>query len=212
MYLSETLKDYIIDSNQDLHQSRLLRLPKPELYVIYPKGNENTPKELTLSNIYFGGEKSAIDVTVRVITDSNQGDILNQFVQFTRIYTEQYNKHRRSAAAIKETLRICSDKDVLREYLNTREKEVETIMTCVFDQARATKFMLKEQAALNLAKGEARGLRKGRTEGLKEGHTKGRAEERISVVRSMHRKGIGIEQIADILDITEAEVMKMLTY
>lgn len=40
----------------------------------------------------------------------------------------------RTQKAIEETIRICKDKDVLREYLETREKEVINIMVALYDE------------------------------------------------------------------------------
>lgn len=67
---------------------------------------------------------------------------------------------------IKETIRICKDRNILREYLISREKEVVTIMTSLFDDEHimeiyakdmareAAKEAAREKAALMLKKGK----------------------------------------------------------
>ncbi|MCM1246274.1 MAG: hypothetical protein NC293_11590, partial [Roseburia sp.] len=42
--------------------------------------------------------------------------------------------HGRTRRAVTETIRICKDKNVLREYLSEREKEVENIMLAMYDE------------------------------------------------------------------------------
>ena len=43
----------------------------------------------------------------------------------------------RTKKAIQETIRICKDRNVLREYLESREKEVVDIMMVLYDQEEA---------------------------------------------------------------------------
>lgn len=44
--------------------------------------------------------------------------------------------HGRSREAVTETIRICKDRNVLREFLESREKEVISIMMTLFDEER----------------------------------------------------------------------------
>ena len=47
--------------------------------------------------------------------------------------------------AIMETIRICKDRNVLREYLLDREKEVVTIMMSLFDEEQIMKSFIKSE-------------------------------------------------------------------
>ncbi len=47
--------------------------------------------------------------------------------------------------AVTETIRICKDKNVLREYLLDREKEVATIMMSLFDEEQIMKSYIKSE-------------------------------------------------------------------
>ena len=53
---------------------------------------------------------------------------------FTKVYDEQRKLHGRTRKAVTETIRICKDKNVLKEYLEEREKEVENIMLAMYDE------------------------------------------------------------------------------
>ena len=53
---------------------------------------------------------------------------------FTKVYDEQRKLHGRTRKAVTETIHICKDKNVLKEYLEEREKEVENIMLAMYDE------------------------------------------------------------------------------
>ena len=132
-YLVNSYRRYFSENDMDLYKSKKVRLPKPELYVIYVGNRKTMPEKITLSEEFFHGEKTALEVTVKMIYDGKQGDIINQYVTFTRIFNEQINLHGRTKTAILETIRICKDKDVLKEYLESKESEVVDIMMQLYD-------------------------------------------------------------------------------
>ena len=47
--------------------------------------------------------------------------------------------------AVMETIRICKDRNVLREYLAQREKEVVTIMMSLFDEEQIMKSFIRSE-------------------------------------------------------------------
>ena len=57
-----------------------------------------------------------------------EDDIISQYVNFTRVYQQQSELHGRTRKAVWETIHICKDRGVLKEYLSGREKEVVSIM------------------------------------------------------------------------------------
>ena len=81
------------------------------------------PEYLSLSEEFFGGQKGFLDVKVKVLYGDDKDDIISQYVTFTKVYNEQMKVHGRTREAIMETIRICKDKNVLKEYLESREKE-----------------------------------------------------------------------------------------
>ena len=109
-------------------------MPKPELYVIYTGDRKSCPEYITLKDEFFGGQEVAVDAKVKVIYDGKPGDIINQYVIFTQVCNEQVKLYGRTQKAIEETIRICKDKNVLKEYLESREKEVINIMVALYDE------------------------------------------------------------------------------
>ncbi len=82
IYLAQTYNDYIIKEKMHIYSTRKIDIPKPELYVIYT-GNKKIDKEyISLSEEFFNGELSDVEVKVRVICDGEKGDIVNQYVAF----------------------------------------------------------------------------------------------------------------------------------
>ena len=134
IYLMQTYNDYFTENGTDLYSSAKVELPKPELYVIYTGRRKERPEYITLKDEFFGGQETAVDAKVKVIYDGQPGDIINQYVKFTRVADEQMKKYGRARKAAEETLRICIDENVLEEYLKERTIEVMDIMTALFDE------------------------------------------------------------------------------
>ena len=55
-------------------------------------------------------------------------DIIGQYIIFCHVFDAQTKKYGRTREAAMETLRICRDRNVLKDYLKKREKEVFNIM------------------------------------------------------------------------------------
>ena len=75
-----------------------------------------------------------MNVTVHMIYDGKKGDIISQYVSFTKVFDEQVKKYGLTVQAVRETISICKDSDVLKEYLSGRESEVVDIMITLFSQ------------------------------------------------------------------------------
>ena len=74
-----------------------------------------------------------------MIYGDNKDDIIGQYVLFTKVYDEQRKLYGRTRKAIEETIRICKERNVLREYLENRESEVVTMMMTLFDEEQIIK-------------------------------------------------------------------------
>ena len=140
MYIATTYQKYIDERNLDVYTSKKVKLPKPELYVIYTGNRKTRPKKLQLSKEFFPDEADiALDIKVKMIYGDNEDDIIGQYVLFTKVYDEQRNLYGRTQKAIEETIRICKERNVLKEYLENREGEVVTMMMTLFDHEQIMK-------------------------------------------------------------------------
>ena len=183
MYYFETIRQYVAENNINIYGKKI-KLPKPVFYVVYTGKEKHRETEyISLAEEYFDGDDSVMDVKVKVIHSCGEGNILDQYIEFTKICDEQVKLHGRTNKAIKEIIRICVEKDILKEFLISREKEVIDMMTTLFDEETIMKAVLEEkdrERAEARAEGErlgrAEGERLGRAEGEKIGEKRGRAE------------------------------------
>ena len=194
LYLASTLQEYIQSCKLNIYSSRQVELPKPELYVIYTGNRKNCPEWISLADSFFAGNSPFLDVRVRVLCDGEQGDIINQYVTFTKVYQEQTALYGRTREAVLETIRICKDANVLKEYLESREKEVVDIMMTLFDQEYAVERYGDEK----------------RAEGLAEGEAKGALQKAKETAFSMKEKGLSESFIADVLKVSPLMVRQWL--
>ena len=81
----------------------------------------------------------------KVIYESDTDDIINQYIIFCKVFSGQTNQHGMTRKAITETIRICRDRNILREYLEQREVEVVTIMMSLFDEEQIMKSFIKSE-------------------------------------------------------------------
>ncbi len=59
-----------------------------------------------------------------MLYQEDESNIIGQYIIFCKVYNEQRKKHGQTKKAVKETIRICKDRNVLKEYLESKEQEV----------------------------------------------------------------------------------------
>ena len=70
---------------------------------------------------------------------------------------------------------------------------------------------LKGQYAAYRKMGYEAGSAEGRAEGRSEGMAEGRTEQRNEIITRLHSKGMSLEQISEMLDISLDEIQTILT-
>ena len=124
MYLMQTYHDYFRRTKQNLYGSKKVKMPKPELYVIFTGERKAIPDTITLSKDFFDEAEIAVDAKIKVLYQENAEDIIGQYIIFCKVYQEQRKCYGNTREAVTETIRICKDRNVLKEYLESREKEL----------------------------------------------------------------------------------------
>ena len=146
MYLIQTYHDFFKRTKQNLYGSKKVNMPKPELYVIFTgEKPKNPPDTILLSKDFFDGEKIAVDAEVKVLYQEDENNIIGQYIIFCKVYNEQMKLYGRTRKTVTETIRICKDKNILREYLLDREKEVVSIMMSLFDEEEVIRSYIKSE-------------------------------------------------------------------
>jgi len=145
LYLAQTYHDYFMAHDVNLlQQSPKIQMPVPELYVVYLGEKGDRPDTLSLQKEYFGGRDCSIEVKAKIIYADGSGSIIDQYIIFCRVLKEQVKIHGRTRKAIEETIRICMDQNILKEYFEKHESEAVTIMMALFDQERLDQFKYNE--------------------------------------------------------------------
>lgn len=193
MYLTQTWQKYIQNTGQNVYGSKKVELPRPELYVIYTGNRKIRPESLRLSEEFWGGDECAVEVKVKMIYDGEKGDIISQYVSFTRIYNEQIKLHGRTREAVLETIRICRDRNILKDYLESREQEVVNIMMTLFDEEYILKTYIEQE----------------KRDAAEEAERKAK-EAAKETARKLYQKGTSVADIADAMSLTEEEIKQWL--
>ncbi len=87
---------------------------------------------------------------------------LPKYVTFTKVYDEQVKLYGRTREAVTNTIHICKDRDVLKEYLSSREKEVVDMMMTLFDEEQVMRAYVESEKMEAAKKAIGRMLQKGK--------------------------------------------------
>ena len=144
LYLAQSYHEYFERTSQSLYKSRKVKVPKPELYVIYTGNKGRKPDTISLSQEFFDGADIDIEVKAKVIYESDKDNIINEYIVFCKVFNEQVKKHGMTKQAVTETIRICKDRNILKQYLSGKEVEVVTIMMSLFDEEQIMRTYAKD--------------------------------------------------------------------
>ena len=142
---------------------------------------------------------SDIDMKLRVLCTGNKNNILGQYILFTRVYTKQKKECKDIETAVKNTIEICMNDEILKEYLDYRKMEVQEMITAFMTQEEAFESFLKDE------------VKRGRKEGEEKGRKEGREEGKIDTLIKFFKNGIGLDVISKSLKISIEEVKSILT-
>ena len=185
MYLVQTYQDYINENRLDVYSSARIELPEPELYVIYTGNKKDRPDVLKFSDKFFGGKKTAVDVSVKVLCGESRENVVGQYIAFCRIYDEVRREYGGGREAIEKVIEICRNENVLKEYLEKREKEVINIMLTLFDE----ETIMANHDADVLRRGRNEGMQQGMQKGIEKGKAEGRADGILSTLWNLLNGG-----------------------
>ena len=207
-YLSETLKNYIIQSSEnknlnELYNTKPKIIPKIKLFVVYTGDKLMQDHDLYLSDIMVENDiVSDIDMKVRVLCTGSKESILRQYILFTQIFSKQKKECKDIETAVKKTIEICMDDEILKEYLDYRKMEVQEMITAFMTQEEAFESFLKDEVK--------RGRKEGEEKGRREGEEKGRKEGKIDTLINFFKNGVGLDIISKAVDMSIDEVKSIL--
>ena len=202
-YAAETYRKFLKDSGQSVHLNKRVKLPKPELYVVY-SGDRKAPDEISFKDDYFDGD-SSIDLKVKILSKTDS-TIYGQYIGFCKVYNTQRKIYDNSTKCIEETIRICLEKGYLTDYLSIHQKEVFTMMSELFDE----QAQREDYNAARDKEVRAEAKAEGRAEGRAEGQVEGRAEGMLNAALNMLALGtISKEDIAKVTGFTIERIKEL---
>ena len=187
LYLAQSYHEYFERTSQSLYKSKKVKMPKPELYVIYTGNKGRKPDTISLSQEFFDGADIDIEIKAKVIYESDKDNIINEYIVFCKVFNEQIKEHGMTRQAVTETIRICKDRNILKQYLSSKEVEVVTIMMSLFDDEQIMRTYLKDAA--NTAAYEA---------------------DRATAERMIKKGKMSLEDIADCVPTLSLEELKKI--
>ena len=185
--LSYSIREYERqDIMKKLYSRRIVKIPIPELYVLY-NGEEEQPieHEMKLSDAFMVKcDKISIEAKVKVINvnyDKNsellkRSKTLREYSRFIQMVREK-QESMDMEEAVEETIRECLKEGILREFLTKNGGDIMDFVN------------------LELTREECEAIREndGYERGLEEGMSKGRVNEQHKIAKKM--KAVGIDEL-----------------
>jgi predicted transposase/invertase (TIGR01784 family) len=113
------------------------------------------------------------------------------------VFDDQRKKHGLTQKAIEETIRICKDRNILRNYLESKETEVVTIMMSLFDEEQIMKIYIKDIQ------------KEAKSEGRLEGRLEGKLEAKRDMVIQLLKDNLPIEKVSKYSGLPLTEIEKI---
>lgn len=134
LYVARSLQEYFARTKQSLYSSQKVAVPQIELYVIYTGDKVDHPDRITFTEEFCDGKTSSVDVTVKVLYNGTEGDILYQYIAFSKVFDGVVKQKGYTREAMLEVISICESRDILKEYLEGHREEVVDIMFKMYDE------------------------------------------------------------------------------
>ena len=207
-YIARVYEKIVGDKN--IYASNLIRIPRPEFFVLY-NGVSPCPDDETLrlskafeqaSSIGIPDKEApSLELTARVI-NINQGrneeilkrsKTLNGYCAFIEKVREYESEGYSLEEAIRKAVKYCRDHDILKEFLEANAKEVMALLLTEWnwDDALAVRY------------------EEGMEDGLEKGMEKGREEGREETARNALAQGLSIDIVQKITGL-DMETIKNL--
>ncbi len=118
-------------------------------------------------------------------------------IRFTRIFNDQVKIFGYTRKAVMETISICKNRNLLKEYLESREKEVVDIMSFLFDDEYIMRLYVEDK------------VQEAREEAEKEAAKKAVEEAKrknIEVAQRLFSMGMEVQKISEVIDVEPSQV------
>lgn len=168
-YFTQLYHKYLIDTDKQLTNSTLIKIPNPN-YIVFYNGDINRDEdyELKLSDAFMQEDKSGrFEWTARVLNINKEYNItlqkkcksLYDYIQFTSRIKENKEKGFTTEKAIDEAIDWASENNLLEGYIKEQKAEVKMTLLTEFDEEASIRGWLRDgiiqgklEAATNMLK------------------------------------------------------------
>lgn len=188
LYVANTYQNYIFEQKMNIYETKKLEFPEPKFYLVYTGSRQFEGKQLRLSDSFAGGEESKLELIVDILTEEAvRGSILEEYMKFCKIYDGNNQAIADKWEALKQTITYCIENNILKEFLQNREREVREMLMQLYNQEQIWDLVMEEKYQL--------GLDEGREEGREEGMEKGIESATQSIAQKMKSMGFAADDI-----------------
>ena len=226
VYLGETYKVMLRNPDFDIYGTKPIKLPRPELYVIYT-GDEKIEQEyISLKDYYVDSEyknkdsikmMDCLDLKVKIIskkdfekimTSDVKNDIISEYIAFVSTYEKYLSDY---SIRIKETEQVKERNKLKKEFVNKVLDECidknilkEYLTNCKSEVTEIMDLLFDQEYATEV---HERAIRKDAfNDGMQQGIQKGEIEAFVK----LYKEGIiSVRDAAKMLDITENEFLQI---
>lgn len=189
IYLAREYEKII--KNDNIYKSSLVKIPEPELYVLYNGLKEYDKTELKLSDAFITNNKNNyfIDLKVKIINinvDKNHKVLaLSKTLKEYGILIQKIRKYLDNDNTLKNALKLaikeCIENNILKDFLEQNASEVLNMLFQEFDVNKYIEVQKEE----------------------------GKLESKIEIAKNAFKMGLSIEQIKELTGLSEEEISNL---
>lgn len=192
IYLAEEYQKFIELEEESLYGTKQIMLPTPQCVVFY-NGEKDMPEEqiLSLSDAFINKTaKADVELRVRII-NINYGHnetlmencrVLREYAWFVEIARQYTSSGISVQEALHAAIEYCIGNNILRDFLKEYQAEVLGMLLEEFDKEKYERTIRNE----------------------------GREEGREEIIRRLFSKGLSVEKIAELSDLSVEQIDHML--
>ncbi len=210
-YTARSLEKYINDDKKRLnvYNDNRVKIPCIKLYTIYTGEKQIENHYINLKELMEDvGVESDVDLRIKVIQTEAKDNVLGQYINFTKVFRNElkkYSKYKNTQEyeslklkAIGDTIKICKNNNILKEYLAKRETEVINML--------AHNVTSEEWLEHEYEKGKEEGIAIGKERGKIEGKEEGKLE---GMVLAYIKMGLDDESIQKNVNLSLEEITRI---
>ncbi|RRD95223.1 hypothetical protein EII17_04055 [Clostridiales bacterium COT073_COT-073] len=190
LYIAETYQKYIFKNNLNLYGTKKIVIPEPKFYLFYTGKRTFEEVKLKLSDSFHQSTEIGLELVVEILTKTAVKDsIIEEYLRFCELYDSNLQLSESKIEALRKTIHSCISQNILKEFLQAREREVEEMSMLLYTQEELFDIALKEK--------------------FKDGLEQGMEKSCYKIARDMKKDGIPFHQIIKYTGLTEEEVEKL---